>query len=76
MINMALIRLLIKLYKEANVKQYLFEIVFYLALNGLIFNLFLVQKLIKKIREFDAINKKLKKKFDALDKILNTETHD
>ena len=57
-------------------KQYLFEVVFYLALNGLIFNLFLVQKLIQKIGEFDTINKKLKIKFDALDKILNTNKHD
>lgn len=57
-------------------KQYLFEVVFYLALNGLIFNLFLVQKLIQKIGEFDTINKKLKTKLEALDKILNTNKHD
>jgi len=58
------------------VKQYLFEVVFYLALNGLIFNMFLAQKLIKKIGEFHTINEKLKTKFDALDKILNTNKHD
>lgn len=67
---------MVKQYKGTKVKQYLFEVVFYLALNGLIFNLFLVQKLIQKIGEFDTINKKLKTKFEALDKILNTNKHD
>jgi len=52
-------------------KQIILELLAYLISSGLLINLWLMKKLIQKISDFDTINERLKKKFKALDKILN-----
>lgn len=52
-------------------KQIILEFLAYVISSGLLVNLWLMQKLIQKISDFETINERLKKKFQALDKILN-----
>jgi len=52
-------------------KQIILEVLAYLISSGLLINLWLMKKLIQKISDFETINERLKKKFKALDKILN-----
>lgn len=52
-------------------KQIILEFFAYVISSGLLINLWLMQKLIQKISDFETINERLKKKFQALDKILN-----
>ena len=54
-------------------KQYLIEVVFYLLINGLIINIYLVKKLMQKISDFVDINKRLREKIDTLDNILSSK---
>ena len=54
-------------------KQYLIEVAFYLLLNGLILNIYLVKKLMQKISDFVDINKRLREKIDTLDSILSSK---
>ena len=63
---------LIKQY-EAEMKQYLIEAAFYLLINGLILNIYLVKKLMQKISDFVDINKRLREKIDTLDNILSSK---
>jgi hypothetical protein len=52
-------------------KQLIIEFFAYIVSSGLLLNLWLMQKLIQKITDFETINERLRKKFQALDKILN-----
>lgn len=57
--------------KRVGMKQIILEFLAYVISSGLLVNLWLMQKLIQKISDFETINERLKKKFQALDKILN-----